>query len=272
MLHKIALFSCLGKLYSLKGDIEKAKNVLNSAKMLVEENFPNHLEAAYIYERLAVLQYYRGKYDDAIENLNKNLKVRLSIVSKDHYKLGYNKIVLGLILCASNRIEESIKSLLEAEAIYDKNLPENHKHFALVYLSINNAYEMKKDYEKALQYLVKTQIVAKKYPEQGLYSIISYHFPATEKFSTLKATGKAIDYYMQALDLTKKIFGKNHIRTTRYYYLLGQAFKNTNKNKAKQYYQKALNIANNQHFDDEILLAENKKNIEIIQKQITAVK
>ena len=133
---------------------------------------------------------------------------------------------------------------------------------------MSDVFEAKGDYDNALKYLAKTWETFKGYSGRGLYDI-SYNFPVNKEALPLRTDITNIDYYTQVLDLTKKLFGENHIRTSRYYNLLGQVFDNVGKkDKAKEYYQKSLDVSNKQSFSDETLMAINKKNIEIIKKSL----
>ena len=79
-------------------------------------------------------------------------------------------------------------------------------------------------------------------------------------------------YYIQVLDVAKELFGKDHIRTARYHYLLGQAFENTrNKTQARYHYRQALDIAKKQHFDYEILRIKHQENIKTIKYRLEKI-
>ena len=270
MLYKVSLLEALGHLCIYCGDIKNANNILNSAITIGNKNFPNHLEQAYVYERISNLQYYIGQYSIAKENLAKCLQIRLAILSKDHYRIGYAKSALGLILCTSNYIDEGIANLKQAEIIHNKNFAKGHLRFAFLYINMSYAFEMHKEYDKALQYLIKAQKVAMTNWGIKARVIFSHYFTPIEKLLSLDKSDKDINYYMQALDLTKELFGIDHIRVARYHYLLGQAFENINdRNKARQQYQEALNIASKQQFNDESLITGNQENIDIIQEHLS---
>lgn len=272
MIYKAALLQNLSGAYKDCGDIKQARNILNSAKIITDarqlKTDANYLERAFIYTRLADLLYYIGS-NKAKETLEESLKIRLSMYSNEHYRIGLTKAKLGLILCTENNLDEGLTNLKQAEMIYNKNFAKGHLRFMLLYVYMNYAFEMHKEYNKALQYLSKAQQIATKNFPGKPYNFLSHQFSPIEKFPSLAITEKNINYYTKALALIKKIFGKNHIRAARYHYLLGQVFENRhNKAKAKQHYQAALNIASKQRFNDETLTTGNQKNIYLIQEHL----
>lgn len=136
-------------------------------------------------------------------------------------------------------------------------------------MSMNYALELNKEYNKALQYLMVAKKMTDKLRNKRIDAMLSNQFTPIEKLSSLKSTEKNFAYYIKALDIMKKIFGQDHIRIARYYHLLGQVYKNSGDLvKAKQCYQKALDIIIKQQFSDKILSTKNQKDIEIIQKHL----
>jgi tetratricopeptide (TPR) repeat protein len=169
-------------------------------------------------------------------------------------------------LCKNNRIDEGIANLKQAELIYNQNFEEWHHRFISLYIRMSYAFEMNHEYDKALQYLIKSQKIAIKNPK--FYVLYLYQFSPVEKLPFSIKT-KDVHYYTQVLDLTKQLFGKDHIRVAHYHYLLGLVYNNIgDNNKARQHYQKALDIASKQQFGDKTLSIGNQKNIEIIQKHL----
>ena len=268
-IYKLSLLHNMGDFYRCCGDINKAKKTLNSAKELVDKYFINHLEQAYVYEDIANLFYYIGQYNVAKKFLNISLKIRTSTQSQETYRIGYAKYILGAVLCSSGHIDESIINLKQAEMIYNKNFKEKNYRFALLYLQMSHAFEMHKEYDKALLYFTSGQEIAENHWGNKSCVILSQIFSPIEKFPTLETFKKDIKYYIKALNLTKKTFGEESIRVARYNYLLGQTYENIlDKSKAKLYYQEALRIANNQHFHNKELIIGNQKNIELITKHL----
>lgn len=174
--------------------------------------------------------------------------------------------MLGLVLCATHNIEDSIVSLKQAEIIYCKKA---HVRYVYLYIYMNQAYEIHKEYDNALQYLIKVQKLAIKFWGKNSSIALAHQLCPIEQFPSLDKSEKNQNYYSQALEIIRTLFGENHIRTARYHFLLGQIYENLrDKNNAKQHYQEALDIANKQHFNSEILIAGHRKNIAIIQDRL----
>ncbi len=269
VLYKIALLQSLGDLYNYCGNTSKSLQVLTTAKILADKNFPNNLEQAYVYENFAYLLYYTGKYDEAKLILNKCLKIRLDSLAKVHYRIGVVKAILGIILATSNKTEEGLAKLKQAEVIYAKNFGPEHICFAYLYPYIYYALEKHQEYNQALQYLTKARNLALKHWGHRTCIALANYLTPIEELPTLSATVKNADYFQQALTITQELFGNEHIITARYHYLLGQFFeKQLNINKAKQHYQATLSITTKQHFDDDSLTLGNQQNIKLIQAQL----
>jgi len=271
MVYKVAILHNLGSFYTYNGDIDNAKNVLVLAKEIVDKYFPSHLMRIFIYEDNANLLYHMGMYNEAKKSLEECDQIRLAIpiYSKNHHRVGYAKSILGIVLCNMNYIYDGIVTLKQAEKIYKKNFKEDHCYFAFLYIYMSYAYEIHKEYDKALQYLIKAQKISKKHWGENSYLMFAHQLCPIDKFLNLDVSEKNVNYYIKALKITKKLFGSGHIRISCYHYLLGQIFENTkDKYKAKQHYEEALKIANNQHYNSEIFTKGNLENIKIIQKRL----
>ena len=266
VVYKIVLLRNMSDLYKSIGEITRANNILNSVKTIADENFPNHPEQAFAYERIAYLLYYMSRYNEAKEILKKCLRIRMTLHSEEHYRIGHIKFMLGLIFCAKNNINKGLVYLKQAEIIYKKNFADNHIRFILPYIYMHYALEKNKDYKQALKYLIKAKTLALQHWGDRTPAMLAYQLSPIEQFPTIDKSEKNIDYYIQALGLIKQLFGKNHIRTAYYNYLAGRIYENNHdKINARKYYQEAINIAKKQHFNDKELITGNQNNIDIIQ-------
>ena len=269
-IYKASLLDSLGYLYRYYGNTQKAKELLEKSKKTMDSNFANHLEQSYVYLDIANLLYYMGNYDGARENLEKCLQIMLAVHTKDHYRVGYTKSLLGLVLCASNNTEEGLNVLKQAEIIYNNSFEQNHQDFVLLYIYLSYAFEANKEYDKSLQYLNNAHKIAIRHWGKTLsQEVFSYQLTPIEQFPTIENSEKNVSHYKKSLTLTKEAFGAGNIKVARYCYLLGQVFENINdKKQAKEYYKQALHIANNQQFNEDIFIMGNKKNITMIQSKL----
>lgn len=266
-LYKVSILQSLGNLYRHMCNVTDAERTLHLAKQIVNSDFPDHVEQAYVYEGLANLLYYMGKYAEAKEEIEKSLVNRQSINSEKHYRIGYTKSMLGLILCADHQVEKGLSILNEAEEIYHKNFSEGHFRFMFLYMHMSYAYEMLNDYKKALLYLKKAQKIANTLWGDKSKMFLLDKFTPIEQLPTSNQAVYNLNYYKNVLVIMKNLFGSQHIRVARYHYLLAQAYEQKhNLVKAKHHYQKALEITNMQRFDYPVIVNKNKKNAEVIAK------
>lgn len=270
LVYKSSLLLVFSGLYLYRlGIIEEGQHMLNLGATIINKNFPNHLALVVNKNHyIGLYQYYTGIYTEARETIENNLKTALLIYSKNHPTIGKNLAALGLILCVTNRINEGINDLKLAETIYNNFYKKENLYFAPLYLKMHYAYETHKEYDKALQYLMKVQEVYINH-WQGKKLFLQPENSPIENLPSLKVSEKNVYYYTQALSITKTLFGVDNIRTGRYHYLLGQVFENIQaKDKARLHYKEALRIFSKQHFDSKMLALKHQQNIRIIDDRL----
>lgn len=270
LFYKVHLLLDLGWLYGCYDkDYLKFEQALSLIEKIVNKYFPGHPTLILFKDEfMACLLFLLDRHDQAKERVENSLRVGLSMYSEQHTMIASLRSLLGTLLCFTHRIDEGLASFKQAEMVYESNKKISQIGVVLprFYIRVSEAYEMNKEYDKALQYLMKAQKLVKEARGANKNTVISNYFQPVVELSFLEKSEKNIDYYLQALDLTKKLFGKNHTRVARYYYLIGQVFANIdNKMMARKFYQKALTIANDQKFKDRFLIEKNQKNIQIIR-------
>jgi tetratricopeptide (TPR) repeat protein len=272
MVYKYGMLGSLIELYRYYGYTEQATFIANEAQKIENDKYLSPIDRVFVNERIASLKYYLGMYDEAQNILERSLKIRYTILSQDHYKIGCTKTFLGLVLSANNDVTNAISTLEEAEKILEKNFERDHIYYIFLYLNMSYAYEMQKRYDMALKYIEKSQQAVRERFGDGPYEILLNYFSPIEKLPALVNSTSSHNYYVKSLDIIKMLFGENHIRTARYNYLLGQSFENIkNENKAIEHYINALSIARKQTFNSEILIKEHHKNIQIIQRSLQSL-
>ncbi len=79
-------------------------------------------------------------------------------------------------------------------------------------------------------------------------------------------------YLQQSLDLIDNIFGKDSLYASKYHYLLGSLFKNSQeKQKAHYHFNTALNIILNQSAADQSLKTQYDPNIALIKEKLSSL-
>jgi len=272
MVYKYGTLGSLIELYRYYGYTEQATIIANEAQRIENDKYLSPIDRVFVNERIASLKYYLGMYDEAQKILERSLKIRYTILSQNHYKIGCTKTFLGLVLSTSGDVTNAISTLEEAEKILEKNFERDHIYYIFLYLNMSYAYEMQKRYDMALKYIEKAQQAVRKHFGDGPYEILLNYFSPIEKLPTLVNSMSSHNYYVKSFDIIKMLFGENHIWTARYNYLLGQSFENIkNKDKAIEHYINALSIARKQTFNNEVLIKGHHKNIQIIQRSLQSL-
>ncbi len=244
-----------------------------------------HLDIAKSYSNLGSVYWSTSKYKEALEFHKKALAINLKILGPDHSKTGRNYNNIGLVYdnlgkldialeyykkFLNNTIRNSgsddiyvgysyvnmgvtylnLKQNNNALSYFQKALPillkENRLNgLKAVYQNMGIVYDIKGEYDKALEYQKKSLEIASKifgeqHPAIGvIYANISviFHKKGDEK--------KEIEYYKKALEIYTASLGENHYLVALSYHNMGNTYSiNKEYDKAQKYFNKALSIRN----------------------------
>ena len=220
-------------------DTTLAKEYLDKGKTLFETQY----DSSY---------FYYGKAKEIYEELSKqydqeNIWVNLIMCSN----------MLGWILKVQGEYEASIQHFLYAIEIGIKKLGENHKWVASSYNNIGAVYSQKGDYDKALEYYIKSlSIIGEKNP----LAAHSYNNIGTI-YLDKGDYDQALAYLQKALTIKQQLLGEEDTQIAQYYNNIGLVYKGKGDyDKALEFFQKALSIGLRILGEDHIYVANNYNN------------
>jgi len=197
--------------------------------------------------------FYYGKAKEIYEELSKQI---------DQEKIWVNLIMcsnmLGWILKVQGEYESSIQHFLYAIEIGQKNLGENHRLVASSNNNLGSVYSQKGNYDKALQYFIKSlSIIGEKSHLAGLsYNNIGTIYLEKGDYD------RALEYFQKALTIRLQVLGEENAEIAKYYNNIGITYKGIGDyDKALEFFQKSLLINLRILGEEQIFVANNYNNI-----------
>lgn len=239
----------LGQLYMIAGRLGEAKNIYDDAiKKLVksesaESHYPN---LAIAIKNYATLLYTKNQNIIAEEICRKAIDLHINIWG-EHQNTAVCFNLLGMILCQTEKYNESEQYYKKALAIYEKTLGPSHPDTAVVLGNLGDLFLEKNDLNAAEEMLSKSLRILERVFEKNTHIDIANIFDrlgrlAKERFKY----DVAEDYYRKSLSIKEKYFSPNHPGIAHSYQGIATAllFQDEDKNmeKAEALFYKSLEI------------------------------
>jgi tetratricopeptide (TPR) repeat protein/DNA-binding CsgD family transcriptional regulator len=218
------------------GNYEKSKKLYMQSLQTKQEHYQdeNHITLVTNLLGLGLSEYSQGNYEKAKYYLERDLAIRNSYYrNPNHVKLASSLHTLGIIDEALGNYDNALKN-------------------------VTKSYDIRKDHYKNRLH----NIMASEYSPVILWP---RSIKSKNKLLTIK-------YYQDSLEITKKLFGKNHHFVARYYFLLANAYEdNKHYEKAISNYRKALLLAKRAgvYIKDATILSGHKNNIALIEYKLS---
>ena len=263
---KADVLSSLGGSHIYLGNLLLAEHLLNTAKKLALPIYTDHQQLSFIYYKLGLIYYYRGKFQEAEDLLQEALDILSNNFPKEHFYINVIKMYMGLnaYMLGNNEVA---KSLLEEVIIY---LDPNKKYwYWFSKLNLVRVYENIRLYDKALDLLNETVILAKVHYKEKLHKAMAFQLSRAEIWTKLHIPKNfnIIAFFAHMTESIIQLFGKEHYQTARYYHLYGQALANIHQyQEAMLQYQKALAILNKEEINHPDLISFQQQNSQFLQK------
>ena len=224
--------------YGLK-DLNIRKNIL--------EKF--HIDIAYSYNAMGLLESKLGKYEHALEYYDKALEIYKNNNNLIQMDMVNNNI--AIVKKKQGKYRESLIYLQDILTSVTKRYGENHINIAIAYNNLAGVHKKLGHYKISLkQYIYALDIFKNNFGDK--------HPDVSRVYSNMgglyRETGKsklAFEYYEKALNIIKELLRGKHPRLAIENYNIGVTYYNDgNIEKATDYLQKALEIGEDT-FDDE---------------------
>lgn len=200
------LYNEQAKLYRKLAMYPEALDIYNRAEKVFVTLTDTNLQASIINER-GVVYELMGDYEKAIEHFEQSLQ--LKAVMKDSIGIAYAYSFLSNAYLEMNNISEAEKYALKSLELFNHiKAPLNEAH-----LNINTAmlYQYKKDYTRAISYLLRTEAIT---TEMGYKDMLSatYKYLA-DNYAQLHNYKTAYEYYQKYSSMKDSIFTANSQKT-----------------------------------------------------------
>jgi tetratricopeptide (TPR) repeat protein/DNA-binding CsgD family transcriptional regulator len=241
----------LGLVELYLGNWRDSKKYHTKALEIRRKHYQNeeHISLARSLHNLGVTEWGLGNYEKSKELYMQALQTKQEhYQDKNHITLVTNLLGLGLSEYSQSNYEKA-KYYLERDLAIRNSYYRNPNHVKLASSlhTLGIIDEALGNYDNALKNIAKSYDIRKAHYKNRLHNIMASEYsPVILWPRSIKSKNKllAMKYYQDSLEITKKLFGKNHHFVARYHYLLGLTYEINNKYKQSiVQYQKALTLA-----------------------------
>ncbi len=263
-------WSDLGNLYVYLGEFNKAKALLEKAKVIIDKNFNFHPKQARLYSDLALLEYNLGNFNKALTLLEVCFKIRLKNFSMNHPQQEDTFLKLGFVNYMLGNTRTAKQNLLYARTIY-KLYNDDDLINVFINLGLWKIYESLKQYNNAMHYMDITFETSNLQFINNVNLMISSQLSQAEMWPQQPAKTN-LPYWQKAFETSKQIFNPNDYQIAKSHYMLGLALEHARKTKeAQAHYNQALIILRSQTAIHKKLELFHAKNIETIQERLQKI-
>ncbi|CAF0793202.1 unnamed protein product [Adineta steineri] len=232
----------LGNLLLAIGEPNKAEE-LYCARL---EQTSEESEKALHYHQLGYIKTDQGKYEEAIQNYEKALKINEKSLPPTHEYLAYSYNNIGTVYVLSGQYSKALSFLEKALEIRQKACPTDESELGTCYGNIASVYDEMGDYSKALLFHEKARETYEKIlPENHPTLATSYQNIGSVHASTGEYS-KALHFMKKALKIREKTLPVNHPNLPVSYNNIASVYESMgNYKEALELYEKAGEIFEN---------------------------
>ncbi len=133
------------------GKVQQAKEIATKARVIATNNFGNkHILTAHIDLLISQIELTQNNIEKAIDILKQVVLVYESTYGIDHFETNQVKTTLALYLIRAGQGNQAIEILKSLYTSQKEQLGENHQATLYVVLNLNKAYNLTKNYQKAI--------------------------------------------------------------------------------------------------------------------------
>ena len=239
----VKLLLVLGGRQNLSTD-ERLNYIIFASIMILRFDFEyKEEELDNFYFTSGILDYDLGDYNEALENFEKSLKIRLSLNGENHPKVAMNYNWIGDNYMIQKKYDKALENYMKSLNIGISIYGENNINVAMSYNNIGVYYGIKFDYDNAFKYLEKSKKIllscyGDNHPEVAMiYNSIGGIYLFQNDYDN------ALKYLEKSEKIVLSCYGDNHPRVAMIYNSIGQLNLFQKKySKAIDYFEKSKNI------------------------------
>jgi len=236
--------------YYYLSNYKKAEQILES---LFKSNYVSDTIKAISYRNFAKVKNVYGKYDLAIQYVEKGLKIQEKTLHESNKEIAYSLLTLGGFLRSVSKYNQAIENLNRAFKIIKKSPLENELEIALYHLLMGKCFSSKGKFDESIESFNKAlKIVANKYPRfhQSILGSLGHVY-----YNKEQNLEKSLFYRKNRLAIIEKFLPKSGIEEAYAYKGLGFVYSSLGKNDiAYNHYKKALEIYDELSLKDNVNL------------------
>ncbi|MCL2087610.1 MAG: tetratricopeptide repeat protein [Oscillospiraceae bacterium] len=208
-----------------------------------DENSQREDNFAVLHSRIASLYNEQGKYDTALEYLNKSLAIFEKVLGKEHPNIAMSYNNIACVYEEQGDYVQALKYHNKSLAICEKVLGKEHPNTATSYNNIGFVYKAQGDYVQALKYYNKALAIFEKVLDTEHPNIAKSYANISAVYYEQGDYVQALEYHNKALAIHEKVLGKEHPDTAVSYNNIGFIYVvQGDYVQALEYYNKALAI------------------------------
>ncbi|MDZ7993145.1 MAG: tetratricopeptide repeat protein [Nostoc sp. EfeVER01] len=245
------VFQGLGKFYSDQGLYESAKVWYEKCVSVLESRLgKEHLDVATSYNNLAVLYRNQGKYMEAENLYNEALNIYKRLSGDHNFNIATCNNNLGLVCLNQGKYNEAQLFYQQALKLKKHKLGENHIDIANCYDNLGIIYRYLGKYSEAELYFNQGLELSERLSIDGIFPKTQIDKIKAQIYNDLallyldkKQYKEAEDLIKKCLELTKQLYGENHIYTATNNNNLASLYHDQGRyTEAENLYQKALKV------------------------------
>ncbi|WP_299894526.1 CHAT domain-containing protein [uncultured Aquimarina sp.] len=230
----------LGTVYTSKGSYKDAISYFEKALDLEHKtNGSKAINTIEIYRQIGNVFFEQGMYDKTLEYLEKSIAIANEVYKPDnfHFVDLYNNI--GLMYKYNNEYNRSLEYFTKSLHLSELHMGKNHPDQVQMHYNIGDVYYMQNNKEKALFHINKTINIG-----EGVFGADFPMLALPYSIKGLLIRGEhGITYIKKALDLARKAYGEQNVRTSYFYSYTSELYMEIGQyKKAIEYANKALDI------------------------------
>ncbi len=260
------LVNCLNELVILtidEGEIEQAMLWNEQATKTATEHLGDkHLSTAKSYDAGGHLLYETHEFEQSLENYNRSLAIKQSILPPEHFEIGHSHVNISRIYRNQKRFFDSLSHLDIALDIYRRAFGEIHTFVASAYNYLALLYKDMRDIGRAISYNKKTIGIYEQLEHVPISDIVTGYGNLALSYMQLGDNRSASKYLHKVLEKELEIFGEDHPRLARTYYNLGLVHRRrADYDKSIEFYNKVLSILTEAYGDSHPFIPRTYSNI-----------
>ena len=235
-----------GAVYDTTEKYEEAKRLHEKALAINEMiHGEEHADVAVSYGRLGVVYHSMGEFKKAKKLHDKALVIRRKVYGERHSTTAESYSNLAAISCSTGEFNTS-KDLYKKALMIRRNMyGEEHRAVAATYNNLGNVYLNNGELKQAKEHFDKALTIMKNTFGEDHPDIPAVYINLGLVYHRMKQNNLAKEYLKTALMIQKRTeLGEKNERTAKMYRYLATVYDSTEEvHKAKQFYEKAMEIA-----------------------------